>query len=242
MTLFYFECPQALGISRVDRWNNFYLSALTEYDKNWQECPHAKFLLTRLLRGATETNRNIDSVKFISTHTPLARRDGVIWRTSEAILNFYSHASCEARPSLEKEITDSENFYSLASCEARLIVFSMFFIFGYFYSHASCEARRNGMNMLEIARDFYSHASCEARHKLAWAEYMRLDISTHTPLARRDVTGSTSSPKMRPFLLTRLLRGATIANIFSNNHVFNFYSHASCEARRLNKRTIRISG
>ncbi len=147
MTLFYFECPQALGISRVDRWNNFYLSALTEYDKNWQEYPHAKFLLTRLLRGATETNRNIDSVKFISTHTPLARRDGVIWRTSEAILNFYSHASCEAR----------------------LLMTSRSTIAFYISTHTPL-ARRDGELQIEDmgGQHFYSHASCEARHWKTW--------------------------------------------------------------------------
>ena len=209
MTLFYFECPQALGISRVDRWNNFYLSALTEYDKNWQECPHAKFLLTRLLRGATETNRNIDSVKFISTHTPLARRDGVIWRTSEAILNFYSHASCEARPSLEKEITDSENFYSHASCEARpLLRLHRNFILT-ISTHTPLARRDNagGISHSESSK-FLLTRLLRGATRVWWTVFMNLQISTHTPFARRD----TEFPKEK---------GSTK----------NFYSHASCEAR-----------
>ena len=55
-------------------------------------------------------------------------------------------------------------------------------------------------------------------------------ISTHTPLARRDVFTIARSVYFNPFLLTRPLRGVTTKNL---SHVFidsDFYSHAPCEA------------
>ena len=56
------------------------------------------FLLTRLLRGATTNPAQIQVNLNISTHTPLARRDALVLANLYVISNFYSHASCEARP------------------------------------------------------------------------------------------------------------------------------------------------
>ena len=55
-----------------------------------------KFLLTRLLRGVTEDGISRGVEDYISTHTPLARRDGTITIIGAGSKNFYSHASCEA--------------------------------------------------------------------------------------------------------------------------------------------------
>ena len=80
----------------------------------------ATFLLTRLLRGATcqhhtgsgyagnfyshasceaRRGRMMSPVRsrYISTHTPLARRDYLLKETEKTFRDFYSHASCEAR-------------------------------------------------------------------------------------------------------------------------------------------------
>ena len=54
-------------------------------------------------------------------------------------------------------------------------------------------------------------------------------ISTHTPLARRDVSFRIRWPESA-FLLTRLLRGVTSKMHFIFYLQLNFYSHASCEA------------
>ena len=96
-----------------------------------------------------------------------------------------------------------------------------------------------------------------ARRDLVWHLASSLPvISTHTPLARRDcgctsitlyisqflltrlLRGATGGApgilhRLNSFLLTRLLRGATEKAFKTFNAVSDFYSHASCEARRL---------
>ena len=57
-------------------------------------------------------------------------------------------------------------------------------------------------------------------------------ISTHTPLARRDRMRKFGMSGFVTFLLTRLLRGATGELTAMIRAVQDFYSHASCEARR----------
>ena len=83
------------------------------------EVPSGSFLLTRLLRGATLqfyeekdnlwvsthtplARRDITEGKsydmnVVSTHTPLARRDEIALQGIGKLIGFYSHASCEAR-------------------------------------------------------------------------------------------------------------------------------------------------
>ena len=56
------------------------------------------FLLTRLMRGVTLTPLSEPAFGKISTHTPHARRDPLGGWLTLPILNFYSHASCEAWP------------------------------------------------------------------------------------------------------------------------------------------------
>ena len=54
-------------------------------------------------------------------------------------------------------------------------------------------------------------------------------ISTHTPHARRDMV---KKVKYNPngFQLTRLMRGVTLGCDYIGEPIFNFNSHASCEA------------
>ena len=56
------------------------------------------FLLTRLMRGATVISDSDEFGNKISTHAPLARRDNSMVEKMAAEINFYSRASCEARP------------------------------------------------------------------------------------------------------------------------------------------------
>ena len=84
------------------------------------------------------------------------------------------------------------------------------------------------------------------------AELYSICISTHTPLARRDWGPIEVRQRLKIFLLTRLLRGVTLAADFraegydisthtplarrdladngKDVNAANFYSHASCEA------------
>ncbi len=51
-----------------------------------------KFLLTRPSRDVTNWQAEVQRPHGISTHTPLAGRDGAVAIVSNAISNFYSHA------------------------------------------------------------------------------------------------------------------------------------------------------
>ena len=114
-----------------------------------------RFLLTRLLRGATDRPEwSLDSNGIsthaplarrdprnfrghtlntkISTHAPLARRDVVKIDSLSYLEYFYSRASCEARPNYIISCPSISNFYSRASCEARpllLMIFLLILIF-----------------------------------------------------------------------------------------------------------------
>ena len=79
------------------------------------------FLLTRLLRGATLRMAFQIQKMYISTHTPLARRDLPDLKEFRSITHFYSHASCEARRAVPAKKNNIPYFYSHASCEARLV-------------------------------------------------------------------------------------------------------------------------
>ena len=57
--------------------------------------------------------------------------------------------------------------------------------------------------------DFNSHASCEAWLGLPVTMLTADEISTHTPHARRDLTGILSPVVLVLFQLTRLMRGVT---------------------------------
>ena len=54
------------------------------------------FLLTRLSRGVTRHVYRKELHCHISTHTPLARRDGGSVKSTNKRIYFYSHASREA--------------------------------------------------------------------------------------------------------------------------------------------------
>ena len=125
----------------------------------------------------------------ISTHTPHARRDKLYYRLVNALLlfqltrlmrgvttdyytniiplvNFNSHASCEAWHSYIRYNTNLLNFNSHASCEAWLKI------------------AREQQNKKQ---NFNSHASCEAWHSVGVVNTDNQWISTHTPHARRDL-------------------------------------------------------
>ena len=102
-----------------------------------------RFLLTRLLRGATTKRKNVLWCGRISTHTPLARRDFTSPVLFPVSAYFYSHASCEAR---HADAVDKMKvlFISTHTPLVRRDFCSILYLSTplHFYSHASCEARR----------------------------------------------------------------------------------------------------
>ena len=165
----------------------------------------------------------------ISTHAPLARRDSVISQVVYSVFNFYSRASCEARPKTRQGNYEKVlYFYSRASCEARLMCLVVWSGIIDFYSRASCEARLMCLVVWSGIIDFYSRASCEARpvrdpiYARRFHFYSRAScearlhvlrslsrppcISTHAPLARRDMW-----PHCSPMILREISTHAPLA-------------------------------
>ena len=58
------------------------------------------------------------------------------------------------------------------------------------------------------------------------------EISTHAPHARRGQKVGAIDDYVIEFLLTRLMRGAAFKTSAKRSSVVDFYSRASCEARR----------
>ncbi len=146
------------------------------------------FLLTRPMRGATASVVQFASPFEISTHTPHAGCDCLAGSSSvDDHIDFYSHAPCGARPySILPDPAQQANFYSHAPCGARPQRSAGSSSVGHFYSHAPCGARPSPSCCRKHGLNFYSHAPCGARH-------------------HQKRTGE----KIRRFLLTRPMRGAT---------------------------------
>ena len=103
----------------------------------------AIFLLTCLLRGMTRQGKPNGQDKHISTHMPLARHDPAIMAGSFFVLDFYSHASCEAWPcgsTLPRHLFQISTHMPLARHDPLYDVILRDGV--HFYSHASCEAWR----------------------------------------------------------------------------------------------------
>ena len=100
----------------------------------------------------------------ISTHTPLARRDQAVQDANAALTNFYSHASCEARPKILKHYYTREIFL-LTRLLRGATNLKIELIYQYIISTHTPLARRDQfrMRICEWLSYFYSHASCEAR-------------------------------------------------------------------------------
>ena len=149
-----------------------------------------KFLLTRLSRGATCSFVNL----FLSDP------------------DFYSHASREAQ-----RFSWNNSFFfiwflltrlSRGATHHHLLLFRMFSFLltrlsrgatlltvvsaeanTHFYSHASREAQPTDLYSHQTAlSDFYSHASREAQQRPKTPSFKPWLISTHTPLARRNLS------------------------------------------------------
>ena len=78
---------------------------------------------------------------------------------------------------------------------------------------------------------FNSHAPCGARLALFEVVLSSSDISTHTPLAGRDIDSCYNQYPSLVFQLTRPLRGATVFVQRLGSVCTNFNSHAPCGAR-----------
>ena len=147
-----------------------------------------RFLLTRPSRGATSPALKTLQIPRISTHTPLAGRD--IKPQSHPGLKpyFYSHAPRGARHGSGCHCSVYGNFYSHAPRGARQ--YSQEIRCGgwpFLLTRPSRGATQGSQYIRLGLYDFYSHAPRGARRGKACMKDRLSQISTHTPLAGRDV-------------------------------------------------------
>ena len=122
-----------------------------------------RFQLTRLMRGVTSWCRTNVATISISTHTPHARRDLKKCFCLIHMLNFNSHASCEAWLRSQCESNFLRNFNSHASCEAWHDNIILSLGSGKFQlTRLMRGVTRHFQLIMQILGNFNSHASCEA--------------------------------------------------------------------------------
>ena len=160
------------------------------------------FQPTRPLRGATKVaHADWLRVPAISTHAPLAGRDGCGMTCCTHTTNFNPRAPCGARLTPRRSrCYRIGNFNPRAPCGARLTPRrSRCYRIGNFNPRAPCGARqRSGANR-RAARYFNPRAPCGARPGYLRVYDKRLEISTHAPLAGRDIPRSQPSSRCRHF-------------------------------------------
>ena len=124
-----------------------------------------KFQPTRPLRGATKRISEPIHNSSISTHAPLAGRDGAIYVTTVTTDGISTHAPLAGRDgNAACSSALRADFNPRAPCGARHIRHFLFF----------------GMN------NFNPRAPCGARRRESAAALASISISTHAPLAGRD--------------------------------------------------------
>ena len=166
-----------------------------------------RFLLTRLMRGATLKLCVSGNSYIISTHTPLTKRD-----------DFKLHIAVPCQVSTHTPHA-RRDFHGIV-----IYFFGSVFLLTHLLRGATSTAlSRSGFALISthtplarrdsaqtavfcIWEGFYSHASCEARHNRSRCEQL-----------------------FELFLLTRLMRGATLCALSLSISYQYFYSRASCE-------------
>ena len=154
------------------------------------------------------------------------------WSINPSSTNFYSHASCEARLGLQRLTSNSKEISTHTPLARRDLPF---WFDADLYSVISTHtplARRDACICFISGSlsNFYSHASCEARLERNPTTFL-IFLFLLTRLLRGATIRGENDEKPRVFLLTRLLRGATTVLPLLSWTSADFYSHASCEAR-----------
>ena len=153
------------------------------------------FQPTRPLRGATQGHLAARRLEHISTHAPLAGRDGSCLRCCRRFSGFQP-----TRP-LRGATTPAAGgrrgppyFNPRAPCGARRIIFWPCPFRTYFNPRAPCGARRLSASPLAGSVYISTHAPLAGRDHNALFEKINKElISTHAPLAGRDASASVSS-------------------------------------------------
>ena len=145
----------------------------------------APFLLTRLSRGATTYVLGEGAISYISTHAPLARRDTTGTLVAPPLGHFYSRASREARPGYGSRCFISAKFLLTRLSRGATTV----------------------MSFVSPTDQFLLTRLSRGATLLVRSCLHGVLISTHAPLARRDVLPS-SIPRDLPYFYSRASREA----------------------------------
>ena len=170
------------------------------------------FQPTRPLRGATRSTSRIENFTEISTHAPLAGRDGEVVPSLQARMDFNPRAPCGARQYLEGHNYGRTNISTHAPLAGRDVIRRGSLHVKWISTHAPLAGRDGeeiGLSETQICNNFNPRAPCGARRSSASQNRKppilfqptrplrgatverdddRIDrhISTHAPLAGRD--------------------------------------------------------
>ena len=130
------------------------------------------FLLTRPMRGATESCQYVAKYVVISTHTPHAGRDALrlLLRHCLRISTHTPHAGRDGW--IQEDMNNINNFYSHAPCGARLLrLLKRLLMLRFLLTRPMRGATQSRFLAASAALNFYSHAPCGARR------HRRINIS-----------------------------------------------------------------
>ncbi len=149
--------------------------------------------------------------------------------------NFYSHASCEARLVFPAVFLDPL-LISTHTPLARRDSFSLSLSGSEKISTHTPLARRDHINFTNSMFSLISTHTPLARRDFVLKEELKINqISTHTPLARRDTRLYSIAAYPNISTHTPLARRDITDDVYTHAYI-DFYSHASCEARRSTSR------
>ena len=214
------------------------------------------FLLTRPLRGATFFFSVVALLALISTHTPLAGRDVFFLIFLSVSPHFYSHAPCGARLAVESPVSLPRGFLLTRPLRGATQLGRYCAGFGKFLltrplRGATCQDGRQErwIILFLLTRPLRGATGTFGFDITLYIEFLltrplrgatgpdrhgnnRSRISTHTPLAGRDIyvndDGSATIISTHTPLAGRDVVWS--CKTLQNN---NFYSHAPCGARQL---------
>ena len=155
------------------------------------------FQLTRPLRGATLLQMTSLMASCISTHTPLAGRDGVETAIPNYALHFNSHAPCGARrlfsvaPDLKLSFQLTR---PLRGATAGKLMAMPFLTFQLTRPLRGATRRRT---CRRLRKKISTHTPLAGRNARKWELTRNPQISTHTPLAGRDRRKSSCAPILK---------------------------------------------
>ena len=169
----------------------------------------SRFQPTRPLRGATERDRRLRRGCFISTHAPLAGRDGTAGEATEGLLDISTHAPLAGRDRPRQGTAQRIRISTHAPLAGRDVdVLVVLKVVAKFQPTRPLRGATHISRRRNQHEHFNPRAPCGARQiEVTLAD--DVDISTHAPLAGRDCTSVSFSMMVYLFQPTRPLRGAT---------------------------------